>query len=284
MGRERIRFVTDSTADLPPDIVNQWNIGVVPAFVNYGGNSYADDGVELRRGDYYAQMAEMPELPTTAAPSAGIAARVINETFEDADHLFILTLPAKLSGIYNAMRLGASELPPQRVTLIDSGQVSIALGWQVIVGVEVAEETGDVQKVKEAIRRVRAHQGLFATLNTMEYLRRSGRVGWAAASIGELLQIKPILKVVDGEVISIARVRTFGRAIQKLESLTREMAPLDRAAIAHANNLDAAHDLRDRLADILPEDTPIMLVNPALGTHTGPGVIGIAPLSKKWRQ
>ncbi len=283
MTFKKIKFVTDSTCDIPPELVQKWDIGIVPAFVNYGGNSFADDGKELIREDFYARLPAMTETPTTAAMPPGLAEKIITETFEGADHLFILTAPAALSGIYNSMRLGASNLPQDRVSLIDSGTVTMALGWQILVGAEVAAETGDVDKVRDAISRVRAHQKLFAGLATMEFLRRSGRVSWALAGIGALLQIKPMLEVKDSVVLPLGRVRTFGRVVQELLALTRAQAPLDKLAVLHSNNLDGARDMQNQLADIAPADTLIINITTVIGTHIGPGALGIALVTKGWR-
>jgi DegV family protein with EDD domain len=283
MTFKKIKFVTDSTCDIPPELVQKWGIGIVPAFVNYGGNSYADDGKELIREEFYARLLTMTETPTTAAPPPGLTEKVIKEAFEGADHLMVLTAPAALSGIYNSMRLGASSLPPDCVTLIDSGTVTMALGWQVLVGAEVAAATGDVDKVIDAINRVRAHQKLYAGLATMEFLRRSGRVSWALAGIGALLQIKPMVEVKDGVVFPLARVRTFGKVMQELIALTRAQAPLDKLAILHANNPDGARDMQNQLADVIPPETLVINITTVIGTHIGPGALGVATVSKGWR-
>jgi DegV family protein with EDD domain len=283
MTFKKIKFVTDSTCDIPPELVQKWAIGIVPAFVNYGGNSYADDGKELIREEYYACLPDMAETPTTATPPPGLAEKIIKQTFEGADHLIILTAPAALSGIFNTMRLGASSLPQDCVTLIDSGTVTMALGWQVLVGAEVAAETGDVEKVLDAINRVRTHQKLYAGLATMEFLRRSGRVSWALAGIGALLQIKPMLEVKDSVVLPLGRVRTFGRVVQELLALTRAQVPLDKLAILHANNPDGAEDMQHLLADIAPSETLIINITTVIGTHTGPGALGVALVSRGWR-
>ncbi len=283
MSFKKIRIVTDSTADMPQDVIEHYGIGVVPAYVNYGGGSYADDGIELDRGNYYNLMRTMTETPTTSAASSGLSQQIIEQTFEGADHLIILTAPASLSGLHNSMRLGAANLPQDQVTLLDSGQLSAALGWQVRIACEVAEKTGDVLQVLEAVRKVRNHQALYAGLETLEYLRRSGRVSWATAGIGTLLNIKPIISVKDGEVFSYARVRTFSRMVNKLEELVREMAPLSHLAIIHADNLKSAEELRERISDIAPDNTYITMVNPAVGTHIGPGAVGVAPVSANWR-
>jgi len=279
----KIAFVTDSTCDLPAEFAQAFGVGVVPCFINYGGESHVDNGVDLVREDFYAQMPKLRPYATTAAPSPGQAERVIKEAFAGADHLVILTAPAKLSGIYNAMRLGSASLPPERVSLIDSGTTTMALGYQVQIGVETAEATGDLNATLKAIRAVRENVNMYAALNTMEFLHASGRVSWAAAGIGALLQIKPIIDMKDGVVHNVARVRTFNRATDELVTLTRAMAPLDRLTVIHTNNPDGARTLTERLDDLVPADLRVISVTPTLGTHVGPGAIGVVPLSKSWR-
>lgn len=283
MTFKKIRFVTDSTSDIPAHWIEQYRIGLVPAFINYGGNSYADDGVELIREEYYNKLASIRPFPTTSAPPPGLAEEVVKSTFEDADHLIIVTAASKLSGIYNTMRLAISSLPQERVTLIDSQTTTMGLGWQVVIGAEVAEKTGDPQQVQDAIYRVRDAQRVFAAIGTMEFLHRSGRVGWAAAGIGTLLQIKPVIEVKQGEVESIARVRTFARAVDELVRLTNEVAPLDRLAILYVTDEEGGHNLREQLGDIAPPDTVFVRVNPAIGTHIGPSGLGVAPVQQSWR-
>ena len=283
MTSKKIRFVTDSTCDIPPEWIEKYAVGIVPAFVNYGGESYADDGVQLIREDYYQKLASIHPFPTTSAPPPGLCEEVIKQTFEDADHLFILTASAKLSGIYNAIRLGSSSLPQDRVTLIDSNSTTMGLGWQVVIGAEVAEKTGDVAQVHEAILRVQKAQRVYAALGTLEFLHRSGRVGWARAGIGSLLQIKPVIEVRDGEVPIVARVRTFARALDEMIKLVHETAPLDRLAILYTSDQDSAQQLFEKLKDIAPTNTIFVRINPAIGTHIGPSGLGLSPVQQSWR-
>lgn len=282
MTFKNIRFVTDSTCDIPAELVARWNIGVVPCFVNYGDHSYADDGRELDRKTFYHQLPSIRPHPTTAAPPPALAEQVIQAAAKDADHLVVITAPAKLSAIYNTMRLGIESLGLQeRATLIDSGMVTIGLGWQVLMGAQVAAETGDLQQVLDVIERIRPHVRVYAGLSTMEYLRRSGRVNWAKAGVGALLQIKPVIGVRDGEVPQVALVRTFARAVDKLVELARAEAPLSKLALLHTDNPAGAQDLKNRLADIAPEDTLIASVTPVIGVHIGPESLGIAFVSSK---
>ncbi len=283
MTFKKIHFVTDSTCDIPPERLARHAIGVVPCYVNFGGQSHADDGREFTRESFYEQMPNFKPHATTSSPPPGVAERVINEMAEGADHVIIITAPSKLSGVYNTLRLSASKLPEGSYSLIDSGTTAMALGWQVLIAAEVAEQTGDVEAVREAISRVRAHQRLYATLATMEYLRNSGRVGWAAVSLGTLLQIKPIIEVRDGDVHSVARVRTFGKAVEELLRLTVEQAPLDRLAVLHTNNPDGAHSLFEQLGKQAPPDTIFVNLTVAVGTHVGPGAVGVATVSQAWR-
>jgi DegV family protein with EDD domain len=283
MTFKNIRFIADSTCDIPPELIKKWNIGIVPAFVNYGNKSYADDGIELDRVVYYNQMPSMTAQPTTSAPPPALVEKIVQDTLEGADHLVMLSVPAVFSGIYNAFRLGASELPPDRVTIIDSGTMTLGLGYQTLIGAEVAAETGDLAKVLAAIQAVRACQHVYAVPETMEYLRRSGRLSWAAASVGALLQIKPIISATESEVKAIARVRTFSKAVDKLIELVHEDAPLDRLAVLHVNNPDGAREIKERLGSIAPVDTFVVNITPVIGTHIGPGALGVATVKQAWR-
>ena len=283
MAFKKIRFVTDSTCDIPEHLVKKWNIGIVPSYINIGDDSFADDGVQLDRQDFYNRLPTMTPFPTTSAPSPGIAKQKIDAAFEGADHVIILTAPARLSAIYEAMRIGSSYLPQDQVTLIDSGSVTMALGYQVLVGAETAEQTGDVDQTIAAIRKVRPHCQMRALIMSLDNLRRSGRINLAAAGIGMLLQIKPILTIDNGEVVILSRVRTEKRAREELIEMLRKQAPLDRLTLLHANNPEGVAWMREQVADIAPPDVFEINVNPALGTHIGPQCLAFVTVNQNWR-
>ncbi len=276
----KIRFVTDSTCDLPAEIVQQYDIRVIPTFVNYGDLSIPDDGVALDRAVFYRDLPTRTPFPKTAAIAPGDAEKIITEAFDGADHLFLISVASKLSAVYNIMRLAAQKLPQERITLIDSRSVTMGLGFQVLAGAEAAAATGDVAQVRAAIESTRKRAWVYAALDTMEFLRRSGRVGWAAAGIGALLQIKPILEVYDGEVKSGSKVRTFGRALDELIRLVHEQAPLERMSMLYINDLEVAQQLRERLSDVAPPNTLIASVTPTIGVHVGTGGVGVVTVSK----
>lgn len=285
MTSHKIHIVTDSTCDVPPEMLPGMAVTVVPTYVNYGGNSYPDDNVQLDREDFYRRLPTLRPLPTTAAMSSGTAEDALLAAAESSDHVIICTVSSKLSGVHNVMRLAAGKLPADKYTLVDSDSVAMGLGWQVIIGAEVAAETGSVEATLDAMARVRKTVRVYAALSTLEYLHRGGRVGWAQAGIGTLLQFKPIVLVEDGEVKSFARVRTFSRAIDEVVRVAHEYHPLDRLAIIYGSDVDAAYALRDRLTDILPAGgrTLVTRITPSIGVHIGPGGLGIAPLSASWR-
>lgn len=285
MASKKIRIMTDSVADIPQALLDEYNIGVVPCYVNYGGESYADDGEQLDRAHFYQYITDNNEVPTTAAPSIGDAEKILRDALEGYDHLISVNVARSLSTTANNVQLACNEIDPSRMTVIDSESVSMGIGWLALIAAEVAQETGDVDAVIEAVERAKKESTLYAGIYTMEFLRRSGRVNSVVASIGSLLQIKPIVQVIeDGEVISAHRVRTFKRVKSKLRELLEEMSgQLDRVAIIHTADLEAAHEFKQENADLLPENTIISEVGPTLGTHIGTKALGIVPVMKSWK-
>lgn len=277
MAFKKIRFVTDSTCDLPAEWVAQHQIGVVPCYINYNNNSYPDDGKALVRDEYYNTLAMMRPYPTTSAMPPGVAEEVIRRAAEDADHVIIITVSSKLSGVHNAMRLGAQScLSADRFTMVDSEQLTMGMGWQIMAGIEAAARTGDVAQTLAALTDVRKRVKVYAALSTLEFLHRSGRVGWAAAGIGSLLQIKPLVCVIEGEVKNVTRVRTYSKVVEELIRRTHDEGPLEKLAILFGSNPNGADELKVRLKDIAPPDTIICSLTPTIGTHIGPGGVGVA--------
>ena len=247
MTSKRIRITADSVCDLPKEVVSDLNIKIIPTYVNIGDKSIPDDGVALIREEFYQQLPSMASQPTSAAPSPGDAEEFYRQSLQDADHLISIHIPTKLSGVYNTMRLGAQAVDGDRITLVDSLQLSM----------------DDVNEILAAIERVRQNLKLYAIIDTMEYMKRSGRVNSLVAGVGTFLKIKPIVTVWDGDVTSHVRVRTWSRAEDKLRELAQAEAPLDRLAILHIANRDGAEKFLDLIRDIAPEKTIISEVTPA---------------------
>lgn len=281
----KIRVITDSVADIPQNLLDKWNIDVVPCYVNYGGESYSDDGKDLDRADFFNYLQNNKEVPTTAAPSPGLAEEIVANALEGYDHLISINVAESLSATYNNVLLACNTVDKERTTVIDSESVSMGIGWLAIIAAEVAAETGDVDAVVQAVNNVKKNHKLYAGIYNMEYLRRSGRVTAVAASIGSLLQIKPIVQVIEkGEVVAAHRVRTFKKVRSKLrELLEEERGLLDRVSVIHTADEESAKQFIADNKDLLPEETIIAEVGPTLGTHIGPNALGFISVNKAWR-
>lgn len=283
MAAQRIRVVTDVSCELSDEQRNALNITLVPGYINRGDDSTLFDGANLDRVKYYDELKNLNPLPTTAAPAPGVVQEIIDGLISDADHLILITIPRTISAYYEAFRLGTAHLPEGSVTLLESGTLSMGQDVQVQVAAEVAAETGNLAQVLDAVKRARANTRMCMALDTLENLRRSGRVNMAQAGLATLLQLKPILTMKDAETETLARVRTFRKVRLELLRLLRAEAPLERLVIGHANNPDSARWLAGEVADIAPETPRLVNVSPIIGTHLGAGMIGFASLKAGWR-
>lgn len=280
MTAQTIKVITDSVADVPDTLIKQWDIRVVPVYVNYNDRSYADDGIEVNREQFIRTMLNINPPPTTAAMPPMVVQAFFERALQEADHIIAVTTPAKLSGVYNAFRLAAEATDPKRITLIDSGSLSMGIGLQAVVAAEAAAQTRSVKETIEAVQQAHKNTILYAGLATLEQLRRSGRVSWALANIGALLQIKPVVRVDEGVVDAVDRVRTFRRMVDRMAEFAHKHAPYERVALLHLNNPEGVEALRQAVPDILPENTLIASAGTALCTHIGPGAIGFAGIRK----
>lgn len=281
MTFQKIRIITDSVCDIPNDLLQRWNIAVIPCYVNYNGQSYADDGVQLDRAAFWKMLPTISPYPTTAAPSSAFAEEILRQAAEGYDHVIGVHVPAALSSTFNNIKFAGSKLP--NVTLIDSHSLTMGQGTQVLVAAEVAAQTGNVQAVVDAVAKVQQYQKLYAVLYSLDALKRSGRVSPLFSSIGTLLQIKPIVEVKRSVVEPIHRIRTFSKAVDTLYELVVAQAPFDRLTMLHIQNESGAHDFLNRLGSLVPTDTRIVEVGPTLGTHIGIGSLGATTLNTQWK-
>lgn len=271
MPRLPVRVVTDSNSDLPAEMAARYNIVVVPSLLNIEGKSYLD-GIDITRTEFYQRLPQLNPLPTTAAPSSG-AFEAAYRSCGQAE-VVAIHLGATFSAVYNAARLGAEPLGDQ-VSLVDSEQVSMGLGWQVLAAAEAAEAGGSREDVLRAARSTQERVRLYAALDTIEYLRRGGRASLFSARLGDLLQIKPLLEVRAGLVSVPARVRTRQKARAEIATQVEALGPLARLAVMHTNSPDDAAAMAQRLAAQVQQPPVIVEVTAALGTHVGPGAIGL---------
>lgn len=274
---QRVLVLTDSTSDIPPAWAQRLGIHVVPVYVHFGLESLRDDGIELSRDTFYQRLTTDPQHPTTSAPSPGEFETALTEMLAGADHVIGITAPARLSGIYNALRIAAERVAPDRVTLVDSQSLSMGLGWQAIIAAEMVQAGHDPAAVKAHLTGMHDRILVWAALDTLDYLRRSGRVSWARAMLGTLFNIKPIVRVQYSAVESASRVRTTRRALEQMIEYAHQAAPVERLAVMHTRNLAGAQRLVAALSDIHPStEIAIVEATPVLGVHVGPYGLGLA--------
>ena len=277
----RVKIIVDSAGDLPTDWLQRWDIAVIPCFINFDTESYPDDGIALTKAEFYRKLATASQLPRTAAPPSGVAKDIIQKQLDKTEQVVVFTVASQLSSVYNSVRLAAQEVDPKRVTVIDSGNVSMAIGWMARAAAEAAETGAGVDEVLAAAQDVRKRTKLYAVIDTLEYLRRSGRVSTLVASIGTMLQIKPIIEVNEGIVTTEQRVRTMGKARQALIELVRSHLPIQHLAVLHTNFPEGGEALKAQVADIATPDTLVMDITTTVGTHIGPGCLGFSYVKSK---
>jgi DegV family protein with EDD domain len=271
-------IVVDSTADFPeaPSRFSNWQ--VVPLYVRFGELSYRDY-VELGPDEFYERLRTADELPTTSQPTPGDFVAVYEE-LAHYERIYSLHVAGRLSGTYESARMAAEELDGDRVRSIDSGMASAAIALLGLAIQRRLERGTTDEEIEALVERFRAEAHLLFTVETLEYLQKGGRIGRAAAMAGQLLHIKPILTIVDGEVVPLKRVRGNQKAIQEFARAFRDGtvdSPELRVGIAHADAPDRAEALRALVADVRPSAQVelVTTLGAVVGTHAGPGTVGL---------
>lgn len=272
-----VKVVTDSTADLPPELVAELGITVVPLQVIFGDKAYRD-GPDISSEQFFQMLASTKELPHTSQPSVGEFTQVYEALYSDTDKILSIHLSAGFSGTVGTAQLAARSLIGRcTVEVIDSGTVSMAMGFAVIAAARAARGGADLDACSAAARSALRRQRLAVTVDTLEYLRRGGRIGRAAALVGGLLRMKPILTIRDGEAFPLARVRTRKKALEEMLNICLRDAVIEEAIIMDSTTPDDARQIRDAVAARCP-GIPIHSgrIGPVIGVHGGPGLIGLA--------
>lgn len=270
-----IRIVTDSTCDLPEEIVAEYGITVVPLYVNLGDESYLD-GVELSRAEFYQRLPDCDPLPTTAIPGPHTFMQAYERlAAEGATEILSIHISVSLSGTVNAARLAAEEasLP---VTVLDSSSLSMGTGFLVWTAAQAAAEGRSMDEIVALLEEQAQRTHVFAALDTLEFLRRSGRMNRVMATLGSWLQMKPLLKMHAG-VATAEKIRTTEHATERLVSLLSDLVPLEKVALVHTHALDRVEELHRKVQHLLPKGELLSMdITPIFGTHLGPGAIGFA--------
>ena len=278
-----IKVVTDSTCDIPNEMAQSLGITVVPVEVVFGTETFKD-GVELSPDEFYRRLTEGDVHPTTSQPAPGEFVRIFEELGRDADGIVSIHISGKLSRTLNAAEQAKSQADTDcPIEVVDSYHASMGLGLIAMAAARAANEGGDLNQVAEVARDTAGRAQCFPVLDTLEYLQKGGRIGRARALLGALLKVKPIIIVRDGEVQPLGRARTFAKGVALLQDTARKFAPLEELCVIYSTTPDAAQEVADNLGDLLPEGKApfIARFGPSLGTHVGPGSLGIALLEAK---
>ena len=271
-----IRIVTDSAADLPPELVRQWDITVVPCNVVVGDVSYKD-GVDISADEFYRKLVANPQLPTTSQPSAADFQVVYEDLVEQGHSIVSIHLSAKLSGTLNSAEQARDSIGAADIQIIDSQLASIPMGLVVLAAAQLAQNGGSSQEIADQVRRDLPLTQCYFLLDTLEYLQKGGRIGKAQAFLGNMLNVKPILGLRDGEVHPVERPRNRQRGVRRLLELAHQAAPLRQLAVIYSTEPEVAVELRLGLTDLLPEDQIVTTrYGAVLGTYIGPKAVGLA--------
>lgn len=275
MTSAKVAIVTDSTSDLPPQLVKSRSITVVPLTLDFEGRSLLD-GVEIRPTEFYRKLPNATTHPTTSQPSPARFADTYSALLADHAAIVSIHISEKLSGTYASAVQGAEMTDSSRVIVIDSQLVSMSLGLLTLAASQLAAQGLDAAAVAEKITAMRDDVQTYFSVATLEFLRRGGRIGRASALLGSVLQVKPVLCIRDGLVTPLERVRTFDRALNRIVELTREV---DRGKglcviVGHA---DAEADAERVARELEPVTETLMIqpLGPVVGAHAGPGVVGV---------
>ena len=272
-----VRIVTDSSADLPADLVEKHNISVLPCYVVVDDQTFKD-GVDIQPDEFYRRLQAEGRTPTTAQPTAADFLEVYRELVGNGDQVISIHVSGKLSGTLNSAEQakGMLEGDPQ-IEIIDSRLASISLGLTVLDAAVVATEGGDYLEIADRVRQgLSSQHGLFA-LDALEYLQKGGRIGKARAFMGSILHVKPILRLLDGEAHPVERPRNRDRAIRRLIELAGELAPVRRLAVIYSTDPEPLAAMKQELSVLLPADQIIEArFGSTLGTYIGPDALGVA--------
>jgi DegV family protein with EDD domain len=272
----KVAIVTDSASDLPPEVAAASGITVVPLVVNFGSQSFRPD-VDLSTDEFWARMlAPDAPFPTTAASSPGEFKAAFEGCFADgADALVCVNVAGTLSATLKSAQIARDMLPDREIHLVDSGTVSMGIGMLAQIGAELAAEGISAADIAARLETRKPDVDLFVALDTLEYLKRGGRISGARAAIGTMLSVKPIITVLDGHVEKLEQVRSRQKARERaLELLTQW--PLERASILHTTQADV-EDFAARFIErsgLAPDRVQMMTVGASVGPHLGPGCVG----------
>lgn len=275
-----IAVVVDSTSDIPDNIRQQLEITEVPLLIMFGSDQFRD-GIDISNDEFYARLTEGTIHPTSSQPSAGDFAEVYERLGKDHEGIISIHLGGKLSGTVRSAQQASEMVPGVSVRVIDSGSVSMGLGFLGIEAAQMAKAGKSLDEIATAIEAMVPRIVLWAVLDSLKFLERGGRIGKGRALLGTLLNVKPMIYI-RGEVLPGERVRTHKKAMARMEELASAEAPYKHLAVIYSTGPEYAEELADRLGAIHPRAQIVVTqLTGVVGVHGGPGLLGLTGITEK---
>lgn len=274
--------VTDSTADISPETREELGIHVVPLKVIFGDEEFVD-GVTIQAPEFYARLVDGDIFPTTSQPSAGEFMEMYEGLLERFDGVVSIHISSKLSGTIDSANQARAQMGDagKAIKIVDSLSVSMGIGLVVLDAARAAHAGGDLDSVAKLAEDLVQHSGVVFLLDTLEYLRRGGRIGPASAFLGTLLRFRPLLQIEDGEVKPLERPRSRRKGIERIRAHIESVGALKSAVVIAADDPVGAANLAQAIGDLIPGDVSAMsTIGPVIGAHGGPSIIGVAYLTE----
>jgi DegV family protein with EDD domain len=277
-----VKIVTDSVADLPYEVVKKLGITVIPIAVRFGEKVYRDN-IDLTAEQFYEKLEHSRLLPVTSVPTPATFAQAYDKLAEQTDEILAITISARLSGTYEVALQSVGLMKTKcRVQVVDSRWGAMTEGFIVMKAAKAAQAGASLDEVIDVTKKTIPRVDLLCTFDTLEYLRRGGRIGNGQAFLGSLLRVNPILTLRDGVAEPVGRARSRAKAIERLYSFVMSYSYIEEMAVEDAACPDEAEALVKRLSAKFPKERIYRSkVTPAIGTHTGPGVLMVAVLGDK---
>ncbi len=278
----KVIVVTDSTTYIPQELTEKFALEIAPLVVIWGDEQYLD-GVDITPNQFYTRLQTAETMPSTSQTTPNTFKVMYEKLLAEGFDILSMHISSKLSGTLDSATQAKAILKSDRIEIIDSETTGMALGFQALTVARAAANGASLKDCVKLAHKTKDHTGILFAVQTLEFLHRGGRIGGAAAFLGTMLNLKPILELREGRIEAAGKVRTMSKAIDKTVEMMKEKingdAPL-RIAVQHANAYDEAQKLLDKIIRSFPENTIveslIVEVSPVIGTHLGPGAIGIS--------
>jgi DegV family protein with EDD domain len=277
-----VKIVTDSVSDLPSEVVEELGITVVPLTVRFGTRVYRD-GIDLTADQFYDKLTHSETLPVTSVPSPAAFAEAYDKLAEETDEILAIIVTSKLSGVYEVALQSIGLMKKKcRVEVIDSQCATIAEGFIAMKAAKAARAGASLDEAIDVARKTIPRVDFLAVFDTLEYLRRGGRIGAATAFLGSMLRLNPLIKLRDGLVEPAGQTRSRAKAIDRLYDFAMSYSRIEEMAVANTACPDEAEQLVERLSAMFPKERIYRSkMTPVIGTHTGPGLLLVAILGDK---